>query len=200
MRLEEIATPVGPEPVVVYWRRRLVAIGLLIVLLFVVSRCAGGGGKKKNTGSTKGTVTTSPSASPKATTPTASSVPCQTSDLTVSADADGADYGPGATPKIAITIKNVSGHACMLDTSKRFLTISSGGDLWWSSAACPSGAQPAVSLSAQQQVKSSYTWDRRRLRTGCTPGDLAPAGTYLAQAHLDSIVTPGAVLRLRTTP
>lgn len=198
MRLEEIATPVGPEPVGVYWRRRLVAVGLVILMLFVITRCTGGGSKKKASNS-KPTVTTSSSPSARATTqpPTTTTIAaCQTNDLKVSADADGADYSASQNPKVTISITNNGSQSCLLDTSKRSLTISSGGDLWYSSAACPSGTQDKPTLAAKQVVKSSYTWNRKRLATSCTPGETAPTGTYLAQAHYDTIVTPGAVIRL----
>ena len=199
MRLEEIATPVGPEPVGVYWRRRLIAVGLVILMLFVITRCTGGGAKKKASNS-KPTVTTSSSPSARAATQppttTTTTAACQTNDLKVSADADGADYSASQNPKITISITNNGSQPCLLDTSKRSLTISSGGDLWYSSAACPSGTQDKPTLAPKQVLKSSYTWNRKRLATSCTPGETAPTGTYLAQAHYDTIVTPGAVIRL----
>lgn len=192
MRLEEIAYPVGSEPLAVYWRRRAIALLVLVILLYVIWPSS----HPKKAGTPKPAVktTTSPSPAPAA---VLAGVACQPTDVTVSADADGSDYPAGTTPKIVISITNTSGHACNIDTSQRYLTISSGTDLWWSSRACPSGTQPKVSLAAAGVLKSSYTWGRKRQATSCAIGGEAPAATYLAQAHLGGIVTPGAVLRLR---
>ena len=191
MRLEEIAYPVGPEPGAVYWRRRAIALLVIVILLYVIWPS----GHKKKPGTPKPTVKTSTSPSPSPAVALAS-VACQSSDVTVSADADGGDYPAGTTPKIVITITNRSGHACNIDTSQRYLTISSGTDLWWSSRACPAGAQPKVALAAAGVLKSTYTWNRKRQAVSCAIGATAPGGTYLAQAHLGGIVTQGAVVHL----
>ncbi len=203
MWVEDVLTPSGPESPAVYWFRRGVAIVVVILLLWVLWP-SGGGDNKGKTGATGSTGTPGSSASPTPTTTTptntSNNAACTLNDVSISADADGSDYTAGQVPKVTISIRNITSgataHACILQTSDRYLTITSGSDLWFSSKACQTAPSQPVTVEVGKTVTSSYTWNRKRQAKDCTTGGEATIGTYLAKAHLGSKETQGAVIRL----
>lgn len=213
MWLDDLVAPNGPQSPAVYWFRRGVLLLAVILFLWVLWP-SGGGDNKTKTGSTGTGTTPSTSSSPSTigstggtgTTGGTGSTPsnnaaCGLADIAMSADASKGEYAAGESPVITITIKNITSgataHTCVLQTSDRYLTISSGNDLWFSSKACVTAPSPSVTIAPNQSVTSTYTWNRKRQAKDCTVGDAATEGTYLAKAHLGTKETQGAVIRLR---
>jgi hypothetical protein len=97
-------------------------------------------------------------------------------------------YGPGDTPTLLLTAKNVSGQDCKVDLGPKsaVLTISQSdsGDDYWSSADCP---KTSGSLLFRAPAGSSITytvkWDRKPSAPNCAtpPAGSAGAGTYLVE-------------------
>lgn len=195
MWFDDLLAPNGPQAPAVYWFRRAGLLVVVFFLLWLIWPSGGGSSPKKPAAHTP--ITTLPSSPGTASSPAASTAgTCQANDLALSADADNSDYTAGKTPTITISIRNNGASPCTLPTAQRYLTITSGTDLWYSSQACQTGTQVPVSIGAGQTVTSSYVWNRKRQAKDCTVGGAAPDGTYLAKAHFGSKETQGAVIRL----
>jgi hypothetical protein len=192
--------PRGPLPPAVYWRRRLITLGVVVVLLALVVRSCGSDtrpaalrqspspspsasraatGPTGPTGTTRPSATTSPtgSASPSATasaSPTGPPKPCVAADLVLNAKADASTYPPGRRPVLTIGIANKGKAPCTRDVGQpaREIRVTSGNDRVWSSDDCSTGgAAMVVTLQpGAAPMTFSVTWSRKRSAAGCAAG------------------------------
>jgi hypothetical protein len=197
--------PVGPLPASTYWRRRAVLLLGVIVVLLLLKSCAGGGDAPKKdalSGTPKPTATTAPekpvAPKPTAAAPTKAAEPpvtasplCTDAQLMLTATTDASTYGPGATPKITLSVKNTSATACRRDLGAGVveLQVFSGPDRIWSSDDCSPSKASALELLApgasQAVVK---TWPGRRSTPQCTGSQpTAAPGTYVVMARLGTL-------------
>jgi len=195
--------PVGPLAPATYWRRRLVLLVVLVALALVAKSCVGGGTEKA--GSTTPTptptvrVTHSPSPRPSPTR-AAGPVACPDSAMTLSTSTDAATYVAGATPRITLTVKNVSSATCLRDLGESAVEVLvySGNDRIWSSDDCHALTGRAVqTLQAGASLETTKTWDGKRSARGCT-GARTPArpGTYTVRAHVGTLTSKITVFRI----
>jgi hypothetical protein len=180
--------PVGRLPARVYWRRRLVFVGLpllgIILILWALLSSGGGRSPARNTSSTTtkpaSTLVSSTSPAPldsgsigvsttaPATTPSAkasASAPgkgfCAAADLTVTAGTAKKSYAVKARPVVYMQVTDVAATPCKLDVADKSLEwrIYSGDVRFWGSNDC--AVKPGthvVTLIPQRSVRLSITW------------------------------------------
>lgn len=220
-------TTLGPLAPEVYWRRRLTALGVLIVALFAIRALAASDTSRAGrtnahprpaaAGPQAGT-TAHPwmphlsvlSPTPHASAPTGKTrvpasppaiPPCANADLSLTAATDARTYRVGAKPKLTMTVRNISSHACRRDlgAAARELIITSGSAHTWSSADCQSGvgATPPSVLPAGAQRTFSTEWTGQRSLPRCAGSRSgATAGTYRLQARLGTLRSASRVFHL----
>ena len=194
--------PVGPLPVATYWRRRLVLLVALVVLLLVARSCVGGGADRSGTTPTPTpTVRTTHSPSPRPSpTRAAGPVACDDGALELTTATDAKQYQAGATPRITLTVKNVSSATCRreLGDSALEVLVYSGSDRIWSSDDC--NAQPGTAVQALRPgatLETTKTWDGKRSAQGCSdPRREASPGTYTVRAHVGTLTSKISVFRI----
>ncbi len=212
----------GPLPPEVYWRRRLALLAVLVVALFA-SRAALSGDSsraqptakskatKAKAGSNKliedgtlahpylpsfGSVTPTPSPSAAAT-----AMPmCADAALRLAAATDAASYKVGAKPRVSMTVRNVSGHACRraLGTAATELIITSGSVHTWSSDDCEPGGDAGVAvLQSRGTWTYALPWSGKRAAPRCAVRrTLAGPGTYQLQGRLGTLLSAPVVFHL----
>ena len=204
--MSSVLHPVGPERRGVYWRRRLLAVLVLlaVVLLAVLGvraltsdRAAGEPTAQQidpsqvsstltaqPTGSPSASPTGSPTGSPSATATTSGAVaPCEGAALSVVLTSDATTYGPGRTPKFALTVQNVSPVTCSAEVGsgmRTFVATDASGAQVWSSEDCQSStASQVYDVEPQSSKSMTTTWSRQRSAAGCPDGqEMVPDGTY----------------------
>lgn len=194
----------GPLSPGVYWRRRLVVLGLGLVLVIVLVRLLGGGGddgKPQGEQATQvsGDSTDGPSdqptkrtkpKKPKKTTEPQEPVlaqpdgPCADSDILITPTVDQAVAGRPVT--VTLQLRTASSPACTWRVSPTHVAvkITSGDDRIWTSGECPK-AIPTQDVVVRQDVTTfvDVPWKARRSAPGCPiPTDWALAGTYHVHA------------------
>lgn len=130
--------------------------------------------------------------------PQASARPCAAHAVTVTAVTDRKTYTTGEDPQLSIRLTN-TGAECTLNvgSAAQVFTVSSGGDVWWRSTDCQSGATNAVvTIKAGQTVTSSrpVVWDRTRSSVATCQAKnrpTAPAGgaTYHLSVSIGGIAS-----------
>ncbi|MEU1273356.1 hypothetical protein [Streptomyces sp. NPDC005799] len=150
---------------------------------------SGGSGGTEGSGGGAGGSGTGAGVGQGDTIPAGSTLPnCTASAVRLSVRSLHNTYGPGDTPALLLTARNVSGQDCKVNLGPKsaVLTISqsdSGGD-YWSSADCP---RTSGSLLFRAPAGSSITytvkWDRKPSVPNCAtpPAGSAGAGTYLVE-------------------
>ena len=208
MDADALLHPRGPLPPAVYWRRRLITLGVVVLVLLLVARSCGGGGSPASlrpsaspspsrTSSPSRAPSHSPSPSPSAS-PSASATlgPCPASALVLSAKADAQRYPPGRRPVLTIGIANKGSVPCTRDVGQaaREIRVMSGNDRVWSSDDCsPGGAPMIVTLRPGAAAMTfSVTWSRKRSAPGCPAGTKeAAAGTYRLTGRFGDLTSAG---------
>jgi len=191
--------PAGPGIERRYRRRRAAALaGVAGVVVTMAWACAGGEDDAARVQSAPVTpsgavppamptvtVTASPS-STDATDPSgapASRGACAAESLVVAMKATDSAYGAGERPRFMVTVVNIGDAPCALGagSGEVDLSITSGDDRVWSSAACAGGGSSRPRLRQGVPYTRTITWDRRRGAGDCG-GDRAQArpGTYVA--------------------
>jgi hypothetical protein len=197
----------GPLPPAVYWRRRILVLGLAVTLVMVIGRVLGGGSDGSSDDDpggvaeqVAGTPTDSPSDDPtrrqggkknKPTTtitptvPTSTPLPsptgdCEEDDVLIEPVVEGAVAGSDVM--IVLELRTRTAEACTWSVSptKLALKVTSGSDDIWASRECPS-AIPVKDVVVRQDYTSrmGVVWDARRSDEGCTRlRDWAAAGYY----------------------
>lgn len=193
--VSQLLHPIGPEPPVVYWVRRvaivLVALTVILSIIWLVGALRGDG---DSTASPVSSASAMPSASPGAATagptePAASASPvstepveCKDADIEVSASTDSSAYQIGETPRLTLTITNSGDVACLRDVGPKAnaLEITSGGYHVWSSDDCnPNDKSKVVTLKPDESFAASIAWNGKVTQKGCpNEGTAAKPGRY----------------------
>lgn len=175
-------------PSSVYWRRRVVVLGiplalLVVLVLWLLNRDGGHDDVAAPSDTTAPAPTETTSAPPPG-------VPdCTPPTLTVGIVADAASVAAGVSPTFTITITNAGNTACVVDAGElqREVVIVSGNDRIWSSKDCAPADSPARSLllSPGMADTTQIAWNRVRSAEGCPTGLPEPKpGTYQASVAL----------------
>ena len=197
--MSSVLHPVGPERRATYWRRRLVAV--LVLLLLVAAVALGVRALLPQASSEQVAARLDPRlvsptlgavAAPTATAtagPTAAAEvePCGAGALEVVLTSDAPAYGPGETPKLTLTVKNVGPSTCSAEIGsavRSFAVEDASGARVWSSADCQSSSSAqSYDIEPGAWRTMSTAWSRQRSAAGC-PDDqpAAEAGMYTVQA------------------
>ncbi|WP_227998166.1 hypothetical protein [Nocardia australiensis] len=208
--------PNGPLPPEIYWRRRVLAIGILVVALalaiWLVVMFARGGKSPADTSAA--TSTSAPTAagtsSVKPSTSAESSAPkpsdgadvsgapvaqeqCPDQSLAVRVTVEQPTYKTGEQPVFGIVITNISSAACSRDVGSGLQQVSvltlDGQRRLWSSTDCYPDGQPDVrTLNRGEQAAFTVTWSGSTSQPNCA-GDRVPVppGAYAVVAQLGSV-------------
>ncbi|QLY31454.1 hypothetical protein [Nocardia huaxiensis] len=208
--------PNGPLPPEIYWRRRLLAIGVLAVALALVLWIAfavlrGGGDDNKADGAKTTTSAThkpagsssgapeSSGANPSGTSVSASAAPagqnkqCPDQSLAVKVNPEQPTYKAGEQPVFGIVITNISSATCERDMGSALqqVTVQSldGQRRMWASTDCyPEGPSDLRTLTAGQQAFFRVTWTGTSSQPSCAGERVpVPAGAYVVTAQLGSV-------------
>ena len=174
-------------PSSVYWRRRVVVLGIPLLLLVALVLWLLNRTGHDDLAAPVDTPTTVPTTTTAAPPP---GVPdCVPPTLTVGIAADQAQVAAGVSPTFTITITNAGATACVVDAGElqREVVIVSGNDRIWSSRDCAPADSPARSLllSPGMTDTTQVAWNRVRSAEGCPTGLPEPKpGTYQASVAL----------------
>ena len=186
-----LLNPIGPEPAGVYWRRRLLVLGVvvLVLLAFWFFFLRGRGSSSSAAPQPTPTVAPTGTATPTSTaSPTDSSTPaCADSAITVSIKVNGGSFPVGSPVTLTEGIKNSGDTACKRDIGAKANTviITSGGYPVWSSDDCsPGGASNVVTMKPGDEYQVTVTW-KGELTEGKCPSNppQAQAGSYDAKGR-----------------
>lgn len=198
-------SPRGPLPGRVYWRRRLILLGLAVALVVGLARVLGGGsdGSSKEGGeaavlagaptsgaASAGTPTSiptstpisTPTSTPTSTPPAEPSGPCADRDVAVTPSVPTAVAGPRHGVEIALDLRSISAEACTWRVSPRTLTlkVTSGRDDIWSTQDCPRFVPTQdVVVRKAESTRVTVAWAGRRSDEDCSrQTDYAMPGYY----------------------
>jgi len=205
--------PVGPLGRGVYWRRRLVLIGVVVVVLLLLAKaCSGGGGDAAATShpstgnSPHSTPTSSTHASSTAhasSTPSAAAKPvgdCKDSDIAVTATPAKKNYPAGSSVSITYVVATKNGVRCKRDVGQAAdeVRVTSGQNIVWSSDFCnPGGKKDVRTIGPNDSFSVVVDWNGNVTTSACPTDQLpAPAGNYLVVGRNGNVVGPGAKLTL----
>lgn len=218
MDLRGLLRPVGPLPVGVYWRRRLVLLaGVAVVLVVLVEVLGGGSGGSGHTDArsaarsqtsrpTPPPRTTSttrhpprPAVTPRVTPAARAKAACASDAITLRIATDQQTYPAGVAPRFTMTVTNSGARACRVDVgpSVRSFLLYSGSDRIWSSADCGGSGHVVTTLAPKQSLAYDVTWPRQRSAKGCPASEpSALPGFYRVTAHLGSLSSTEALFSL----
>lgn len=195
--------PVGPKNPRVYWIRRALLIGAIsttLVLIFsllngndeqpVASASALPAPSQSTMPTTMPTVIPTESQSdlvtPSATPVSAAAADCTDDQISVVVAINPTNPKVNQDIKISMTITNTGTVDCLRDVGSgaNEITIISGPALIWSTDHCnPSTANDVRTLSPNQKLTISATFNGTQTSKGCVKHNKATAGTYWAHAR-----------------
>lgn len=191
--------PVGPKNPRVYWFRRALLIGAIsttLVLIFSVLKgndeqpVASSSALPAPSQSVMPTVIPTQSQSalvtPSATPVGASATDCTDEQISVIVAINPENPRVGQDIKISMSITNTGTVDCLRDVGSgaNEITIISGPALIWSTDHCnPSTASDVRTLSPNQKLTISATFNGTQTSKGCVKHNKATAGTYWAHAR-----------------
>ena len=191
--------PVGPKNPRVYWFRRALLIGAIfstLVLLFSFFNSpdehpvASTSALPAPSQSVMPTVIPSASqdvlASPTATVAPVTATDCTDEQISVVVAISPTDPKANEDIRISMTITNVGTVDCLRDVGSgaNEITIISGPALIWSTDHCnPSTASDVRTLTPNQKLTISATFNGTQTSKGCVKHNKATAGTYWAHAR-----------------
>lgn len=184
----------GPLPPAVYWRRRLLVLGLAVALVVVFARVLGGGSDGSSDDDpddlaqqVAGTPTADPSDDPTrkpgknksnrpTTTPTPTETPlppptgtCTEDDILIEPVVDQAVAGRDVMIVLQLRTRVTEACTWSVSASNLALKITSGSDNIWSSIQCPRAVPPKEVVVRQDTTSTvGVIWDARRSDDGCT--------------------------------
>jgi hypothetical protein len=192
----------GPLPASVYWRRRVILIGLGLVLLLLVSSLFGGDGDGDKGAGTATQASGDPTGSPddestsegkspkqkKSRAPVTPQEPvlaqpdgpCEDSDIVITPTVAQAIAGRPVT--ITLELRTATSEACTWRVSSGHVTVkvTSGSDEIWASRQCPKSV-PLQDVVVRSAVTTfvDVPWKARRSENGCPmQTQWALPGTY----------------------
>ncbi|WP_127479183.1 hypothetical protein [Nocardioides pantholopis] len=191
-------SPRGPLPARVYWRRRLIVLGLAIVLVVGLARLLTGGSDgssdeggaavlagapTSSSGSASPTARatdgrtpsaaapTTPASPPTSTPPASPSGPCADRDVAVTPSVPTAVAGPRGGVTIDLDLRTITAEACTWRVSPRTLTlkVTSGRDDIWSTQDCPRAVPSQdVVVRKAESARVTLAWTARRSDEDCS--------------------------------
>lgn len=202
--------PVGDQPPAVYWRRRILILGVALVVLFVVLRACGGGDAEPvaapaSTPTSAATQTPEPTPTSTATTATPTPTPttsttvaavaaCDPASVRVTATVADEQYPVGGPVPIRFVVRTNTPTECLRDVgaTANTVTVTSEGRRVWSSDDCTPGGAPDVRrISQTKPFAVTVTWQGDVSRPGCaSPRPKSPAGTYDVQGRNGDVIGP----------
>lgn len=200
--MSSVMHPKGPLPPKVYWRRRLVLIGVVVAVIVVIVIIAlpKGGSAKPGPGSTTGGASESGSPSGSPTISPTGGGACDPARVTLTADLDKTEYAAGELPQLWLTLENKSAQPCTMEIGGEMMTYvisSPSGDsdeTYWTTVDCPNPNATTVPITLKPGVpvpNDKISWPRTR----STPGDCAATAPQVGAdgASFDFTVTLGGL-------
>lgn len=191
--------PVGPKNPRVYWVRRALLAGAIfstLVLIFslftgkdetpVVNASLLPAPSQSEIPTAQPSQTQSPSSLPSVTTAPAGATDCTNEQISVTVAINPTKPKVGQDIKISMTITNTGTINCLRDVGNgaNEITIISGPALIWSTDHCnPSTASDVRTLSPNQKLTISATFNGTQTSKGCVKHNQSTAGTYWAHAR-----------------
>lgn len=191
--------PVGPKNPRVYWFRRALLVGAIFTTLLLIFSLLNGNDEQPVASSSAlpapsqsvmptviPTESQSALATPSATTSGATVTDCTDEQISVVVAINPIDPKVNQEIKISMTITNVGTTDCLRDVGSgaNEITIISGPALIWSTDHCnPSTASDVRTLSPNQKLTISATFNGTQTSKGCVKHNKATAGTYWAHAR-----------------
>lgn len=191
--------PVGPKNPRVYWFRRALLIGAISATLVLIFSLLSGSNEQPVAStsalpapsqSVMPTVIPSESesalATPTATPVNVSATDCTDEQISVVVAINPENPEVGQDIKISMSITNIGTVDCLRDVGSgaNEITIISGPALIWSTDHCnPSTASDVRTLSPDQKLTISATFNGTQTSKGCVKHNKATAGTYWAHAR-----------------
>ncbi|RVW06635.1 hypothetical protein [Rhodococcus spongiicola] len=206
--------PTGPLPPEVYWRRRLVALGVLVVVIalivWIITAVTGGGASEPAAAAdtSETTETNAPpsepsdataeaseddAAEPAAATSDAEPAYCTDQSLAIKATPDQPQYRVGEEPSFTIAITNIGTVTCERDLGSGLQQVLvytlDGNRRLWSNIDCYPYGDPAVEvLEPGGQRFFTIRWSGTTSDPGClTVRNQVPAGAYTLVAQLGEL-------------
>jgi hypothetical protein len=206
--MDGVRKPVGDQPPEVYWRRRIVVLGVValigVVIWFLVTSPRG------SDTSSEPTVTTSPTGSPTVTTSTSpgtgvdASRPCDDADVVVTATPNPGTFAAGSLPVFDVSISMEGLSPCKLTVTQANseLLITSGSDRIYSSLDCPNDAtfteREFILQADSPDEMFQVTWNRQRSAPGCATVTSTPGpGFYWAAITIQGLAAEPAQFELQ---
>ena len=191
--------PIGPKNPRVYWFRRALLIGAISTTLVLIFSLLGGNDEQP-VASTSAlpapsqsimptvipTQSQSALVTPSATPVSASASDCTDEQISVVVAMNPSNPKVNQDIKISMTITNIGTVDCLRDVGSgaNEITIISGPALIWSTDHCnPSTASDVRTLSANQKLTMSATFNGTQTSKGCVKHNKVTAGTYWAHAR-----------------
>ena len=203
--MDGLRKPVGDQEPQVYWVRRavaLLALAVVILIIWLVIRGLTSGGGEEDpapTGTTSPDTTTS--AAPASTAQNDPSRACTGDDLTVSAVASPENVNVGSMPAFEVRVEHTGALACSVSTNAEgtSLVVRSGDDVYYDSAWCPdlpvfTDADWVLQPGDREALQAN--WTGQRYDQSCTPGDVAPAGTFRAAVAVAGVAAEEATFQM----
>jgi hypothetical protein len=202
--MSTLRNPVGPQPPVVYWRRRLlVLLGILavvVVVILIVSRPGSGSGSPSPSSSSSANPSDNPTDEP--TDEEAAGDPtelCDPSVIVLEPITDADSYPAGVQPMLSMSITNTGAAACTFDvgTGAQLYSIVSGADPIWNSKDCQQAptSTPQILEPGKTLSTTPFPWDRTRSSAStCTserPAVVAGGATYRLSVSLGEAESAG---------
>lgn len=183
--MSSLRNPVGPLPPSVYWRRRLLVIGVALALVLIVVLIAvrpGGSAPPADPAETDPPTAPVETASPEDLTP------CTAADIELTAVTDKQNYAAGEEPELQMRLANVGAGECSINvgTTQQEFLITSGTDRIWSTQDCqlePQDQLIALAAGASEEIPTApFAWDRTR--SSAANCDAAPVAARPGWYHL----------------
>lgn len=205
--MEGVRQPVGDLPPQVYWRRRLVVLGVailtIVVIYFLIT--APRGTQTPGANSTKGPeVTVTATASGDTNLAFDADRPCEAADVTVTATPNPFSVASGSLPvfDVSVSMKGVSPCKLTVSPENSELLIMSGSDRIFSSLDCSTDA----TINAREFILQpdspnemfQLTWNRQRSAPECATVTATPRpGYYKATVTLQGVAAEPAQFELQ---
>jgi hypothetical protein len=198
--MSTLRNPVGPQPPVVYWRRRLLVllgiVAVVVVVILIVSRPGSGSGSPSPSSSSSANPSDKPTDEP--TDEEAAGDPtelCDPSVIVLEPITDADSYPAGVQPMLSMSITNTGAAACTFDvgTGAQLYSIVSGADPIWNSKDCQQAptSTPQILEPGKTLSTTPFPWDRTRSSAStCTserPPVVAGGATYRLSVSLGEV-------------
>jgi hypothetical protein len=198
--VDGVRKPVGDQPPEVYWRRRILVLGVValigVVIWYLVTSPRG------TDEPSSPDVTTSPTVSPTVTTSLSPGAgldaarPCDDADVTITANPNPGTFPAGSLPVFDVSISMDGVSPCKLTVTQENseLLITSGNDRVYSSLDCPNDAtineREFILQADSPDEMFQVTWNRQRSAPGCATVTTTPgAGYYWAAITVQGIAS-----------